>query len=241
MKFKHFLLTRYNLGLYRNATQMINGKIVNSDCDAWMENRLKLFRQFCYPSIWRQKNQNFTWLLLFDEKTPERYIKEIERLRYKNLVIVKDKETESSRNIFTKAIKQLNNAEYLITTRIDNDDAFHKDAVKIIQENFTGQKLEALNFNYGYCWKDGRIYLKCYPNNMFCSLYEKVVDNRFNTVDTEHSYLSIRFKTKTIVDKPYWLLVMHGENLSNSEKMLRDAIEEVPIGMLKSRFLINYK
>ncbi len=41
--------------------------------DAWMQHRFRMFEDFCYPSVRAQTNTNFTWLVLFDASTPEKY------------------------------------------------------------------------------------------------------------------------------------------------------------------------
>jgi hypothetical protein len=68
--------------------------------------------------------------------------------------------------------------EYLITTKIDNDDALHKDFIKTIQENFNKQKFEFISFPYGYVFHIDKIYLLKYLENPFVTLVEKIMETK---------------------------------------------------------------
>jgi len=71
-EFRHYILTRFNTGLYRRT----EGLTVSPD--EWMEHRLRLFTSLTLPSIRGQSCQDFTWLVLMDRRTPERDIRTLE-------------------------------------------------------------------------------------------------------------------------------------------------------------------
>ncbi len=64
-KFKHFVITLFNLKLW---TQDKNN--VSTRTDEWLEKRFELFENYCLPSLKAQTNKNFVWLCLFDQFTP---------------------------------------------------------------------------------------------------------------------------------------------------------------------------
>jgi hypothetical protein len=112
-------------------------------------------------------------------------------------------------------------AEYLITTRIDNDDAFHRDAVSVIQQHFTGQELEFLNFplGYEYTYPGNDIFLKVRLSNAFIGFVEKLTREPFKTVRCgHHGHLREVGPIKQIDSAPYWLQVIHEKNMSNVVK-----------------------
>src|SRR5690606_22980542 len=130
--------------------------------------------------------------------------------------------------------------KYLITTRIDNDDAFNIKAIEYIQDHFAHQDLLFLNFPIGYCLKDrtNQLSLNGSKSNPFISLIEKVTwKNQEPIVRTvrcmNHSHLSQIGTIKQIAVKtPMWLQVIHDLNIVNK---LRG--KPVPKGQLdKSQF-----
>lgn len=72
----HFLLTRFNLLLWRKDKE---GNIVRSK--AWLEHRFMLFEQYCLPSIANQTCKEFEWIVLFDSKTPDNFKEMIRELQ----------------------------------------------------------------------------------------------------------------------------------------------------------------
>lgn len=69
MKYKHFLITRFNIPLWRTKDKDPIHDI------HYLKYRMQLFEDYCFPSVRQQTNQNFVWLCLFDVNTP-REIKE---------------------------------------------------------------------------------------------------------------------------------------------------------------------
>lgn len=69
MKYKHFLITRFNIPLWRTKDKDPIHDI------HYLKYRMQLFEDYCFPSVRHQTNQNFVWLCLFDVNTP-REIKE---------------------------------------------------------------------------------------------------------------------------------------------------------------------
>ncbi|HLA55281.1 MAG TPA: glycosyltransferase, partial [Flavobacterium sp.] len=121
MMFQHYLITRFNL---RNPKWDVTKNNETLLTDEWMEHRMGLFGNFCFPSVAAQTNKDFTWLIYFDNTTPERFKQQIAKM------------TGGQTNIrtffidgmpaFYPEIQKLIESEtkdkpYLITSRIDND------------------------------------------------------------------------------------------------------------------------
>ena len=142
-QFKHYIMTRFNTGLYDPGAR------IRVSADQWMQHRIKLFTAFTLPSIMGQSCQNFTWLVLMDEQTPVVYREMLESIRYPNMKLV----YQNSPSPWPQNVEP---GDYdLITTRIDNDDAFHGDVVRVIRDNWYAQSLQkpgpwVMVFPYGF-------------------------------------------------------------------------------------------
>ena len=176
MKFKHFVITRFNLPIF--PTRNNGEKVKNCDVD-FLNKRLDIFEKYCMPSLKNQTNQDFIWFVMFDANTPDvikgrlshiengmnnmsicyfdlqkytvlskEYINLYNEYALKvpyNLDTVSDDNYEINSELIQRCstpkfigdlIRNYLNEEgcdYIITTRIDNDDAFHKDMIDSVQ------------------------------------------------------------------------------------------------------------
>jgi len=139
MRFQHFLMTRFNVGLYPKRMDLAYsdklGKVPAEDPDKWMESRFELFERFCVPSVRNQSIKDFTWLVVFDAKTPQHYLDRAKRLGRDCHLVPLRAERGHRRTLRVHVTKNLKpDTEYLITSRMDNDDAIHRDFVKALQD-----------------------------------------------------------------------------------------------------------
>ena len=214
---QHFIITRFNLrkqgwNTTREKTQVLT--------DAWMENRLNLFEQFCYPSVRAQTQQNFTWLVFFDTKTAAKYKKRIHSLALR-FPQFKPKYIDGM-DEFLPSIKgeigNLLHKPYLITSRLDNDDCLHEDYVKTIQGEFARQDFMAIDIIDGLTLQiEPRVRLgrRRHVNNPFISLIERA-DNFASVWSRErHGEWKKVSKIKTIQNHALWLSIIHKENKAN--------------------------
>ncbi|MCI5145632.1 MAG: hypothetical protein D3923_08890 [Candidatus Electrothrix sp. AR3] len=234
-KFDHFLLTRFNvlLNLPRHP-EVIASKRLNQE---WLKNRFELFEQYCLPSILSQSNQNFKWLVMFDSKIPDDFKERNQKhgLNCPNYIpIYMDNYTiEKVKNSISKRLDK--EKQFLITTRLDNDDAVCKNYVQMIQDCFCCQKKESINFTKGYILnhKKNKLYRAKYYSNPFVSLIEKA-DN-FQTVYIEkHDQLHKIGSVREIRSNPAWLQCIHGDNIYNFLFGIRQ-----PIKKLSDNFSVN--
>ncbi|MGJ5675866.1 MAG: glycosyltransferase [Nostochopsis sp.] len=233
--FEHFILTRFNV-------KTVFGKSnigLNFD---WLNHRFQLFDDFCYPSVRAQSNQNFKWIVYFDSNTPDCFKSKIkEYAEWQNFIPIY-LDTEFTDDVNRKnVLKLLNkNTNYLITTRLDNDDAVSNNFVQMIQENFIQQKFEFLNFTNGYVLNNGKIYYFKYLKNPFMTLIEQIdhfsVEGFKTILCGQHTELSKMGIIKQVKCSPTWLQVIHTRNVSNRVRGIRH-----PIKNLAQSFLINPK
>lgn len=196
-KFKHYILTRYNKRWKKSDK---NGVKV---CDVqWMENRKKLFENITMPSIKNQTNQNFVWLLLFDPNTDTKWMYNEGNIK----------------SITDDFINYINtDCDYIITTRLDNDDYLHPEFVNEIQNAFT--ELPSIIGVRGYKY-DGQYYKddnKGIVKNSFISVIEP--SNNVNTVYAHpHPKIHKYFNNHIKIEKRLYAQVIHNRNISNDIK-----------------------
>jgi hypothetical protein len=107
---------------------------------------------------------------------------------------------------------------YLITTRVDSDDALHEDFVQEIQNEARPDVTEWLNINLGWAEKDGKVYPDEHGKNMFISLVEPVGGAGYPlTVHRVwHKRASSLAPIRQIAEgKRLWLRGIHSENRSS--------------------------
>jgi hypothetical protein len=233
-KIQHFLLTRFNV--------KVNYDSARTGLDpTWLSHRFDLFERFCYPSVYAQTNSDFRWLVYFDSETPQVFKQKIDRCaEWENFIPIY-LETEFSDQINQEKISTLihKKTEYLITTRIDNDDAVSKNFIQSIRDNFEEREFEFISFVNGYVLDSGKLYSFKYVNNPFTSLVERIKPTSTAEIRTilcgEHSQLSKLGHIKQIKIDSVWLQVVHGKNVSNRIRGIRQPIRK----LLNNRFVID--
>ena len=209
--FTHLIITRFNLrypGIQPSAD--------------WLEHRFNLFRQFCYPSVRAQTNQNFRWLVLFDSETPANYREQINALcdwpNFQPCFI-----EEYRLAVFLDSFVRPNlapHATHLISTTLDNDDALARDFVQTVQTYFAQQTFQFLNFANGLRLdlQTNRLYSCSVKCNPFITLVENIEGGEMKTMlgALPHSLILERFGNvvEEIDIAPIWLQVVHGRNLA---------------------------
>ena len=120
---QHFILTRFNLLLWNKDKE---GNLVRTT--KWLEHRFLLFEKYCLPSISNQTCKSFEWIVLFDNSTPDTYKKKISEFQQKCLqlipIYVSPKEGRYFAQIFRDEVAKRIKDKRVITTYLDNDDAF---------------------------------------------------------------------------------------------------------------------
>lgn len=227
--FRHYLTTRFNIGIYQP-----NAKI-RIPPDEWMEHRMRLFSAITLPSIMGQSCTNFTWLLGMDIQTPDRYIQEIKSFRRPNLkVLLPRNESPIWKQAFDPG-------QYdLLTTRIDNDDAFHRDAIAAIQQAYVEHRdrktkpwVVILPFGAVIDVAQRQLLGMEYWYNNCPTLVDDSSDPR-TIWQWDHSNIPPEVGRCFVTDKPYWLQVVHSQNVLNTipvEHPVKIVHREAPLSL----------
>jgi hypothetical protein len=233
MNYLHFVLTQFNLKNFPKSN--------NNDYESWLNwtrNRIELFKEYCLPSIINQSCKTFSWLLFFDADTPEEFTEFTDELSsYSFINICYSKGIEDFNANYVKEIR--NRAEksnkWIITTRIDNDDCLHKDAIDIIQKNFVARHKYLISLASGYMLNisDRTLSHYYYPMSPFISLIESNENEIKGVFEKGHTkwdnlrlfifkeigleYFNKKARqSRFILKKPLWIQTVHGENISNN-------------------------
>jgi hypothetical protein len=231
--FFHALLTQFNL---RNFPQTsIEG------IEHWLEwtrSRILLFRKYCLPSVLNQTNRNFKWIIYFDRATPSEFSTLINELKSYDFIEVCF--CDGMDDFFIDYFEQVKqripkNCQWVMTTRLDNDDMLHKDAIASIQNLFEARNNYMISLSSGYVLDVNKSVLAhyFYPMSPFISLIESVASNPTGIFFKPHSkWPSLRlyvfkefyftfFKpsarmARFVFKRPLWIQIFHGQNVSNS-------------------------
>jgi hypothetical protein len=227
--FEHYVITRFNLKFSFGYDTDKNGNLTQTE--TWLNHRFDLFNTYCYPSLKGQSCLYFKWLVLFDVDTPKKFLEKIDFYKkdFPNFypIFIENGEHEILQIEINNAIDLLSNnlSTHIITTRLDNDDVFHKDIIMKIQAFYLKNNEDNvfLNFNYGIQYDLTRMHAvkMRYENNHFISLIEK----RHNFIKTvllnDHTKIHNFGKVFSIENKskPLWIEIVHNSNVSNQMKI----------------------
>lgn len=217
MNFRHFIITRFNVKIW----PMPFPKRLEI---SWLAERFDLFQKYCFPTVSAQLNQDFTWLVLFDEETPPLYQKIIKAYaRYENFTPVFCGEFDTVMPQVTGVIKSMTeDVDWVLTTRLDNDDALSVKYVRCLHSivksmnkaDLVDKEALFINFTKGLQLSKGVFYDFEDVTNAFVSLIEKKDD--LNTVFwVDHPAIHDVAPVMQIETYPLWLQIVHDINVYN--------------------------
>ncbi len=219
---KHYLITPWNTD--------------NLDPE-WLDERHILYEKYCLPSVLSQDNEDFEWLLIVDSRTPKQYKSRLES--YPATIIYHDFGTTEWKfdlegkgrghravNLEYSVAEPLRNyigtpdTDYVITSRLDSDDAISVDHIAKIQRHAKqrGHRKQRfwVNLVRGMKLNKGNVYPINRQSNPFISFVEPPYDllttyqvSHVEAVCTGHHIEQVR------EGSPTWLQVIHGGNLCN--------------------------
>ncbi len=211
-EFTHLVLTRFNTAVAYGYTSSWMGLDT-----AWLKARLRLFEQFCLPSMLGQHGAQFRWIVFLDAASPDWLREKIHSYGSVMTPLYIDGPATNEALASSVGNAGLITAPYLVTTRLDNDDAIGRHHLASVQQAFRGQDREFVAFPFGLQWFRGHLYDTCWPANPFLSLVERVREgNRFTTVFcVSHDKVRNSGKVKHLIRSPQWLQVIHSSNILN--------------------------
>lgn len=233
MDYSHFIITQFNLRNFPLSN--------NYDYESWLEwtrKRIALYKEYCLPSIINQSCKEFKWFLYFDTDTPEEFnefLNELSSFPFINVCYCKGIEDFNVSYIDEVKKRIGRSAKWIITTRIDNDDCLHREAVEIIQKSLIERHGFLISLASGYLLniKDRTLSHYYYPMSPFISLIEANtgdIKGIFGKGHTKYDRLRLYVfkeiwleyfnkkarRSRFILNKPLWIQTVHGENVSNS-------------------------
>lgn len=243
---KHYLVTEWNVDMI--------------DMD-WLRARQILFEKFTLPSVMSQTNKDFTWILVSDSRTPDEFKKVLDGYpaevlyfdfeNYEWPMPYHEKNEKMKRSVELELIDSplrdyinkdgVSDATFIITSRLDNDDAISVDHIEKTQREaqalWTGEKFW-LNLVRGYKWCDGYSYPVNSPRSAFISFVEKPSRELKTTYQTCHTLaLASPYPVECVRSgRGTWLQVIHGKNLLN--RLMRQK-GKAPFDTISEWFKIN--
>lgn len=250
MKLQHYLLTRFNVGVYQGAGgadwfDSFYGKRFTMPADAWMERRLDLFERYCLPSVAQQEEKDFIWLLYMDILTPRRFLDRlnglIARLGMSNIVPILCDNSDLHRSCYdgkgfdgtylTETERYItehlaDDTEWILTTRFDNDDMLDKRFTKLVRYWASReQRKTVIDVPAGYYFKapDMLATYRFTRGSPFASLLEPV-GTRYDTIHRlQHTDLHL-FGPRCDIGGLHWVHLMHDLNVASHGNRFGDRV-----------------
>src|SRR5262245_57155245 len=222
MKCQHLVVTRYTVigWAYRDFSQ------------DWLEQRLRLFRTYCVPSMAQQQVEDFTWVVGCDKTTDPEYVAAIEESA---ALVPQLRVVETSfkpRLKLRAAMRPLvePDTDLLITTRLDNDDALHRVALSTVHDYIkpfvhSGHAAWALHFPRGYRYDEGsnRLYSAYWLNSPFVTSFERLGEDKqsfWDLYNVPHTKVQMDLPFHNDESIPGWMQVIHGRAESTQPETL---------------------
>lgn len=209
--FHHVIMTRFNLATPGRESALRNRP-------GWLAERFDLFERYCLPSVAAQTERRFHWIVYFDADTPEPFRARIEACRavqpftpYFTPLFPAEGWPRSVRETLDAP------APWLLTTRLDNDDALAADFVARLRAAALEAPLRrgALNFTNGYIMAGGRLYAHSHPSNAFASWLEPWDEAMRTAPSIAHMEFAEHGPVRQIGGAAAWMQIVHGGNVSN--------------------------
>lgn len=215
--FQHYIVTRFNLKMNWSAAK--NGMTLLGE--SWMNERFELFMKYCLPSVVHQTNRNFKWLVYFDTDTSPYYRNKIEELEKQYAVfepryIPHHDYFLSDLDAYVRDHKS-RDTTHVITTRLDSDDVLHERAIAKIQDLYTSQDFQVINFQTGIRFQlEPQIQLAEFEwrTGPFLNVIEKIKsDKRIVTgYSQRHDFYVKDYEVIQVTEQPYWTQLIHDTN-----------------------------
>ena len=235
--FDHYLITRFNL---RNPKWDVTKNNESLLTDEWMEDRMWLFENFCFPSVTAQVNQNFEWLLFFDVTTSDKFKVRIAELT-QNFKDIKVFFIDGMPVFYDEIQKYIttnsNGKSHLIASRIDNDDSISKYFIDEVQKQFASQEYQAIDVIKGYSLQIKPVIMlgkKEHIFNPFISLIEKN-ENPKTVWANDHNHWKKETRVKQLTHKRLWMSIIHEKNKVNEF----DGYGNIPWGDIRQEFILS--
>lgn len=209
---KHFLIVPFNAG---------------SKDKEWLKHRMRFFTGFTEISILNQTNKQFTPVFLVDPSTSldiKTHLRTLGLCYYteSKWAVQREKEEEIDSKFSQFLQCYYLPGEWVITSRVDNDDGLALDYIERTQKLFR-KKEEFIIYPKGLMWVDGKLFEKITVSPPFGSLVELSKPWHIEPLKTVFylSHGSAVKKDHQVYDKDYmWIHTYHGKNLATTPRKL---------------------
>lgn len=217
----HFLITRFNIRV-DDWTKTRDGHHINQS--DWLDHRFELFNKYCLPSVKNQSDQDFDWLVFFDTSTPLEFkeLNETMSLRYSNFKPIYVDGISSFLPSLIRELTVRTKSDYLITSRLDNDDLIHENYISRVKQEARPSNELLIDMERGYQLiqrRASRHEVRNYIHrfNPFISLVEPA-SNIQSVMSKNHREWKIAKEVVKINDMPYWVEHIHDKNKLNAAR-----------------------
>jgi len=233
--FQHFLFTRFNLPFKDRSRPDLT-------CERqWLRDRIDLFERWTLPSLRAQTCREFQYLVLFRDDSPD-WFKSYVESNWGDIVQPMWEDPKKCRWCCRWKVKQFlrtqGEHEWVISTRIDNDDAISRDFVERLQ-SFIRPQAEWLFFATGILHSEisNLSSVVDYPSNPFPSRVEKRQEAE-GCYEIPHHLIEQEPNVRWIPHDASWITVLHGSNLNDRKELVK---KRWPLATPKqlARFAVN--
>jgi len=191
----HFLLTRFNVTMSGGPPS-----------PEWLEHRMKIFEEVTAPSVDAQTAPGFMWLVFCDPPIGPRYLSGASKLARCSATAKYGLESVQ-RYVKINIAEHAGPRDWVITTRLDSDDALEPHFIETIQKNFR-EETEFLNLPQGFQLVDGvRRKVKLF-SNPFLSYVEKA-ENPKTVYHVHHDRAMDSAPVRDLISEPAWTQTCH--------------------------------
>lgn len=211
--YRHVLITRFNIDIAYSTP----GRGIE---EGWLRDRIRVFDRLTVPSVRSQTAKLDAWLVFLNAKSPAWFRAAIEERGYLTPVWI-DGPLLDGRIASELSTLGLADREFLITSRVDNDDALSRDFVAVVQEQFDRQDRLFVEFPRGIEYANGDYFRKTWRSNPFLSLIESTKPIIDTVICRPHPEVRRGEPTRTLWNRNMWLQNSHP--LSATSPQVRNA------------------
>lgn len=202
-----YLLTRF--------AQLYQPETAPPPSEEWLARRLELLNTYTLPSVKRQTDQDFQWLLLVSDGISQSWQDRIQSAVEPQGTLVIQEGFTSEGDSFSAFFKGFDHS--MVTVWFDSDDMLHPNYISALKaENL--RVGEVLSFAKGGVFEPGTYRSAVFKNigNPFVALHDYPERNVFqigghSKIRTDDTKVLRVVHTR----EPMWLQVIHGGNLAN--------------------------
>lgn len=227
------VVTRFNINVkYTKVTTKLLDEINPAVDEGYLSRRFELFETYTVPSIQNQLAQNFIWVVLFHQDTPQKYKDKIMALQqaypaFHPLFVPHTTDYIALTNQYLLSF----GAKRYIMARIDNDDAFHESFMQqvqaVVQNDPRTEYLILFANGLQYHEKQRFATRYHFPLNHFSAFVtpNKGDGTLNNVLSYNHTMVDKLFEIEMVQnEQPMWLELVHESNVSNRMQVKRQHI-----------------